>query len=31
MWHAARAFFEEGGKRLYISRVFNPKSQSGSG
>jgi uncharacterized protein len=21
-WHAARAFFEEGGKRLYISRVF---------
>ena len=24
MWHAARAFFEEGGKRLYVSRVFNP-------
>ncbi|MEP6924967.1 MAG: phage tail sheath subtilisin-like domain-containing protein [Pyrinomonadaceae bacterium] len=23
MWHAVRAFFEEGGKRLYISRVFN--------
>jgi hypothetical protein len=23
MWHAARAFFEEGGKRLYIARVFN--------
>jgi phage tail sheath protein FI len=22
MWHAARAFFEEGGKRLYVSRVF---------
>ncbi len=22
MWNAARAFFEEGGKRLYISRVF---------
>jgi phage tail sheath protein FI len=22
-WHAVRAFFEEGGKRLYISRVFN--------
>jgi phage tail sheath protein FI len=22
VWHAARAFFEEGGKRLYISRVF---------
>ncbi len=24
MWHAARAFFEEGGTRLYISRVFTP-------
>lgn len=24
MWHAARAFFEEGGKRLYVSRVFKP-------
>ena len=22
MWHAARAFFEEGGKRLYVSRVY---------
>ena len=22
MWHAARAFFNEGGKRLYVSRVF---------
>jgi phage tail sheath protein FI len=22
MWHAVRAFFEEGGKRLYISRAF---------
>src|SRR5688572_16994883 len=22
MWHAARAFFEEGGKRLYLCRVF---------
>ncbi len=22
LWHAARAFFEEGGKRLYIVRVF---------
>jgi len=22
MWHAARAFFEEGGKRLYAARVF---------
>lgn len=24
LWHAARAFFEEGGRRLYISRVFKP-------
>jgi len=24
LWHAARSFFEEGGKRLYISRVFRP-------
>ena len=24
LWHAVRAFFEEGGKRLYIARVFNP-------
>ena len=22
MWHAARAFFEEGGKRLYVARTF---------
>jgi phage tail sheath protein FI len=26
LWHAARAFFEEGGKRLYVSRVFRPTS-----
>lgn len=24
LWHAVRAFFEEGGKRLYINRVFHP-------
>jgi len=24
VWHAVRAFFEEGGKRLYVSRVFRP-------
>jgi phage tail sheath protein FI len=24
LWHAARAFFEEGGKRLYVTRVFKP-------
>jgi phage tail sheath protein FI len=23
MWHAARAFFEEGGKRLFVSRVYS--------
>jgi phage tail sheath protein FI len=22
LWHAARAFFEEGGKRLYVARIF---------
>jgi phage tail sheath protein FI len=26
LWHAVRAFFEEGGKRLYISRIFKVKS-----
>jgi len=24
LWHAARAFFEEGGKRLYVARIFKP-------
>jgi len=24
IWHGARAYFEEGGKRLYISRIFRP-------
>lgn len=28
MWHAARAFFEQGGKRLYVSRVFTPLTTS---
>jgi len=28
LWHAVRAFFEEGGKRLYVVRVFKPKSGS---
>lgn len=31
LWHAVRAFFEEGGKRLYIARVFKPISQSDTG
>jgi hypothetical protein len=29
LWHAVRAFFEEGGKRVYISRVFRPGSDDG--
>ena len=24
LWHAARSFFQEGGRRLYVSRVFRP-------
>jgi phage tail sheath protein FI len=24
LWHAVRAFFTEGGKRLYIARIFRP-------
>jgi uncharacterized protein len=28
LWHAARAFFQEGGKRLYISRVFKPRTSA---
>jgi phage tail sheath protein FI len=24
MWHAARAFFENGGRRLYVARVYEP-------
>lgn len=31
LWHGVRAFFEEGGKRLYISRIFNPQSDSDDG
>ncbi|MCW7541907.1 phage tail sheath subtilisin-like domain-containing protein [Aquabacterium sp. A7-Y] len=27
LWHAVRAFFTEGGKRLYISRVFKPRGE----
>src|SRR5947199_3190064 len=26
MWHAVRAFFENGGQRLYIARVYKPSS-----
>ena len=28
--HAARAFFENGGKRLYVSRVFTPRMGDGN-
>jgi uncharacterized protein len=30
LWHAVRAFFIEGGKRLYITRVFRPLLAAGS-
>ncbi len=31
MWNAARAFFEEGGKRLYVARAFTPLSEADDG
>jgi hypothetical protein len=31
VWHAARAFFTEGGKRLYIGRVFHPRGDDDDG
>lgn len=31
IWHAVRAFFEEGGKRLYVSRTFRPISDDDDG
>jgi phage tail sheath protein FI len=31
MWHAIRAFFAEGGKRLYVSRVFRRLDAESSG
>ena len=30
MWHAARAFFENGGSRLYVSRVFSGEAKTNS-
>jgi phage tail sheath protein FI len=29
LWHAVRAFFEEGGKRLYVGRVFRARLAPG--
>lgn len=29
LWHAARAFFAEGGKRLYVARVFSRNDDDG--
>src|SRR5580765_2232844 len=29
LWHGVRSFFEEGGKRLYVSRIFRQKVASG--
>jgi phage tail sheath protein FI len=31
LWHAVRAFFEEGGKRLYVVRVFRRQTDSDDG
>ncbi len=31
MWHAVRGFFEEGGTRLYVSRVFRATSSGADG
>jgi uncharacterized protein len=31
LWHAARAFFEEGGQRLYVVRVFRPPTDGTTG
>ena len=31
MWHAARSFFEEGGKRLFVSRVYSPSGSPPAG
>src|SRR5690349_9171501 len=28
MWHAVRAFFTEGGKRLYVARTFRTKTDT---
>jgi phage tail sheath protein FI len=30
VWHAARAFFQEGGKQLYVSRIFRRLDSAGN-
>lgn len=30
LWHAVRAFFEEGGRRLYVARTFRPLDAAGA-
>src|SRR5215207_4046660 len=31
LWHAARAFFSEGGQRLYVQRVYRAAPDQGDG
>lgn len=31
LWHAVRAFFQEGGQQLYVSRVFTPQDTNKDG
>ena len=31
LWHAARVFFAQGGRRLYISRTFLPRGGANDG
>src|SRR5690349_4366906 len=31
MWHAVRAFFEQGGQRLYVARTYRPVSKDDDG
>src|SRR3954468_2725645 len=31
MWHGVRAFFEQGGRRLYVKRIFRGQSDTDGG
>src|SRR5579863_10403464 len=31
LWHGVRSFFEEGGQRLYVMRIFTPNSDIDTG